>query len=115
MRFLAMLWVVVAGLLTIPMVSPIAAQQWPSHAVRLIVPYPAGGNVDGAARIIGNKLQDVLGQAFGFSPRASSTLALSFGMSKKPPRHSPRARCRSGDPRQDQTDDRPSATPATAA
>jgi tripartite-type tricarboxylate transporter receptor subunit TctC len=64
MRFLAMLWVVVAGLFTTPMISPLAAQQWPSRAVRLVVPYPAGGNVDGAARIIGNRLQEVLGQPF---------------------------------------------------
>jgi tripartite-type tricarboxylate transporter receptor subunit TctC len=63
MRFLAMLSVVIAGFLT-PMTSPLAAQQWPSHAVHLVVPYPAGGNVDGAARIIGNRLQEVLGQPF---------------------------------------------------
>jgi tripartite-type tricarboxylate transporter receptor subunit TctC len=64
MRFLAMPCIVIAGVLTIPMVSPLAAQQWPSRAVRLVVPYPAGGNVDGAARIVGNRLQEVLGQPF---------------------------------------------------
>jgi tripartite-type tricarboxylate transporter receptor subunit TctC len=32
--------------------------------VKLIVPYPAGGNVDGAARIIADKLQTTLGQPF---------------------------------------------------
>lgn len=40
------------------------AQQWPSRAVKVIVPYPAGGNVDGAARIIANALQEMLGQPF---------------------------------------------------
>jgi tripartite-type tricarboxylate transporter receptor subunit TctC len=64
MRFLAMPSIVVAGLLTIPMVSPLAAPQWPSRAVRLVVPYPAGGNVDSAARIVGNRLQEVLGRPF---------------------------------------------------
>lgn len=64
MRFLAIVWVAVAGLFTTPMIGPVAAQQWPARAVRLMVPYPAGGNVDGAARIIGNKLQEVLGQPF---------------------------------------------------
>ena len=75
MKFLAMLWVVVAGLLTTPMTSPVAAQQWPSHVVRLIVPYPAGGNVDGAARIIAIKLQEVLGQPFVVENRAGPVCA----------------------------------------
>src|SRR5579862_9385697 len=64
MRFLAIRWIVVAGLLTILLVGPLAAQQWPSRAVRLVVPYPAGGNVDSAARIVGNRLQEVLGRPF---------------------------------------------------
>ena len=64
MRFAAILWVAIAGLFTTSMIRPVAAQQWPSRAVRLIVPYPAGGNVDGAARVIAIKLQEVLGQPF---------------------------------------------------
>lgn len=40
------------------------AQQWPSRTVKVIVPYPAGGNVDGAARIVANALQETLGQPF---------------------------------------------------
>jgi tripartite-type tricarboxylate transporter receptor subunit TctC len=44
--------------------APAAAQNWPERAVRLVVPYPPGGNVDGAARIIANKLQEKLGQPF---------------------------------------------------
>jgi tripartite-type tricarboxylate transporter receptor subunit TctC len=42
--------------------GPAAAQSWPERTVRLIVPYPPGGNVDGAARIVANKLQEKLGQ-----------------------------------------------------
>lgn len=72
MRFFAIVWVAVAGLLTTPMISPVAAQQWPARAVRLVVPYPAGGNVDGAARIIGNKLQEVLGQPFVVENKAGA-------------------------------------------
>jgi tripartite-type tricarboxylate transporter receptor subunit TctC len=73
MRFLTILWVAVAGLLTTPMtVGPVAAQQWPSRAVRLVVPYPAGGNVDGAARIISNKLREVLGQPFVVENKAGA-------------------------------------------
>lgn len=42
--------------------APAAAQGWPERAVRLVVPYPPGGNVDTAARIIADKLQGKLGQ-----------------------------------------------------
>lgn len=41
-----------------------AAEQWPARTVKLIVPYPAGGNVDTAARIVADKLQERLGQPF---------------------------------------------------
>ena len=42
--------------------APATAQSWPERTVRLVVPYPPGGNVDGAARIVANKLQEKLGQ-----------------------------------------------------
>lgn len=64
MRIFAIMWLAIVGLLVTPMTGPAAAQQWPARTVRLVVPYPAGGNVDGAARIIGNKLQEILGQTF---------------------------------------------------
>jgi tripartite-type tricarboxylate transporter receptor subunit TctC len=41
-----------------------AAEPYPSRNVRLIVPYPPGGNVDSAARIIADKLQEKLGKPF---------------------------------------------------
>lgn len=39
-----------------------SAQQYPSRPVRLVVPYPPGGNVDITARIIGPTLGELLGQ-----------------------------------------------------
>ena len=39
------------------------SQEWPSRAVRLVVPYPAGGGVDVLARALAQKLQDKWGQA----------------------------------------------------
>ena len=72
MKCFAVVWVAVAGLFAAPMIGPAAAEQWPARAVRLIVPYPAGGNVDGAARIIGNKLQEVLGQPFVVENKAGA-------------------------------------------
>ena len=39
-------------------------QSWPTRPVRLIVPYPAGGNADIVARIVANALQAKLHEAF---------------------------------------------------
>jgi tripartite-type tricarboxylate transporter receptor subunit TctC len=39
-------------------------QTWPTRPVRLIVPYPAGGNADIVARIVANALQVKLHEAF---------------------------------------------------
>ena len=39
-----------------------AAQTYPTRPVRLVVPYPPGGNVDITARIIGPTLGELLGQ-----------------------------------------------------
>jgi tripartite-type tricarboxylate transporter receptor subunit TctC len=38
------------------------AQQWPSRAIRLIVPFPAGGSTDVGARVIGEHLSRSLHQ-----------------------------------------------------
>jgi len=37
---------------------------WPDKPVRLVLPYPPGGNVDGAARIISDQLQAMFKQPF---------------------------------------------------
>jgi tripartite-type tricarboxylate transporter receptor subunit TctC len=42
--------------------SAALAQAYPAKPVRLIVPWPAGGTVDGVARVIGPKLADGLGR-----------------------------------------------------
>lgn len=60
MRFLA----AAVAAIALALAGPAAAQQWPTRSVRLIVPYPAGGNVDGAARIVADRLQTLLGQPF---------------------------------------------------
>jgi tripartite-type tricarboxylate transporter receptor subunit TctC len=45
-------------------VIPLAAeaQEWPSRPLRFIVPFPAGGSTDVAARLIGEHLSRTLGQ-----------------------------------------------------
>ncbi len=40
------------------------AQKWPDRPVKLLVPFAAGGNTDGIARLIGQHLNESLGQAF---------------------------------------------------
>src|SRR4051812_21359597 len=41
---------------------PAAAQNYPSKAIRIVVPFPAGGIADLYARIIGNRLTTTWGQ-----------------------------------------------------
>jgi tripartite-type tricarboxylate transporter receptor subunit TctC len=54
-----------AGVAALPTVSRIAgAQAYPSRPVRLIVPFPAGGQIDIIARLIGQWLSERLGQPF---------------------------------------------------
>jgi len=56
-----------AGALAIALVQqaagPAHAQDYPSRPIKMIVPYPPGGPVDGTARIISDRLGQVLGQS----------------------------------------------------
>jgi tripartite-type tricarboxylate transporter receptor subunit TctC len=49
--------------LALAVAGPAVAQKWPDKPVRLVVPYPPGGNVDTAARIVAPGLQEILGQS----------------------------------------------------
>ena len=53
-----------SGLLALAAPAPVASQTWPSRPVRLIVPFPGGGSADTLARVIGQELQERLGQPF---------------------------------------------------
>jgi tripartite-type tricarboxylate transporter receptor subunit TctC len=54
-----------ATLLTIPLLGvPALAQDYPTHPVRIIVPFGAGGPADVTTRLLANNLQQSLGQAF---------------------------------------------------
>jgi tripartite-type tricarboxylate transporter receptor subunit TctC len=49
-----------------------SAQDYPTRSVRVIVPYPAGGGTDIAARIVAQKLSDRFGQQFFVDDRAGA-------------------------------------------
>ena len=44
-------------------VAPVSAQTFPDKPIKLIVPYPPGGNTDIVARLYGQKLSERLKQA----------------------------------------------------
>jgi len=62
----------VLALVLFASVAVARAETWPEKPVRLVVPYPPGGNVDSAARVISTKLQDALGQPFIVENRAGA-------------------------------------------
>jgi tripartite-type tricarboxylate transporter receptor subunit TctC len=48
----------------VALTAPASAQTYPSRTVTVIVPFPAGGSVDGVARILVQKLNETVGQHF---------------------------------------------------
>jgi tripartite-type tricarboxylate transporter receptor subunit TctC len=51
-------------LLALCFAAPAQAQEWPTHVVKFVSPYPPGGSVDPLARLLAAKLQDSLKQPF---------------------------------------------------
>jgi tripartite-type tricarboxylate transporter receptor subunit TctC len=67
------------GAVALPAVSRVAsAQSYPTRPVRIIVGYPPGGVSDIFARLVGQRLSDLLGQSFIIEnrPGAGGTLAV---------------------------------------
>ena len=58
------------------MAAPAMAQKYPARTVSVIVPYPAGGSVDGVARLIVQKLNETVGQHFIVENRASGAAGI---------------------------------------
>ncbi len=53
-----------AALLGVVLAAPVAAQDYPSRTVRIIVPFAPGGSADVYGRFIAQKLQEATGQNF---------------------------------------------------
>ncbi len=62
-------WLVCCGL---ALVQPVLAQDFPSRPVRIVVPYPAGGGVDGLARPLAERLSRLWGQPVVIDNRAGA-------------------------------------------
>ena len=80
----------IAGAFTVPAFPGIAfAQSYPARPVRVIVGYAAGGASDIAARLIGQRLSERLGQAFIIEnrPGAASNLATEAVVNAPPDGH----------------------------
>jgi tripartite-type tricarboxylate transporter receptor subunit TctC len=65
-RSLALIALMAAALVA----TPVGAQTYPGRTVTVVVPYPAGGSVDGVARILAQKLGEMLGHTFIVDNRA---------------------------------------------
>lgn len=66
LHVLALLGTALFGLAT----APVEADTYPSRVVTVVVPYPAGGSVDGVARLLAQKLNESFGQSFIVENRA---------------------------------------------
>ncbi len=65
--------------------APAIAQPFPSKPIKLIVPYPAGGNTDIVARIYSQKLAERLGQSVVIDNRGGAAGALGMAVAAKSP------------------------------
>lgn len=59
-------------LLALAVCDAASAQAWPERAVRLVVPFPAGGNVDVTGRIVAEHVQKIIGQPVVIENRAGA-------------------------------------------
>ena len=80
-----MRWLVVASL-SILCVNGTAAQNYPTRAVTIIVPYAPGGGTDLLARMVGQKLEQRLGKSFVVENRpGGGTVIAALAVAKAPP------------------------------
>ncbi|HUN68317.1 MAG TPA: tripartite tricarboxylate transporter substrate-binding protein, partial [Burkholderiales bacterium] len=61
------------------------AQSYPNHAVKVVVPWPPGQATDIAARMLAQKLQDSMGQAFVIDNRAGAGGSIGTEIAAKSP------------------------------
>lgn len=77
----------VAALVVLMTAAPLArAADWPNRPIHFIVPFPAGGSTDVAARVIGDHLSRTLGQAVVIENRAGANgnIAIEYAAKSAP-------------------------------
>src|SRR6188768_3020897 len=77
---------VLAALACVAFATPAFAQTYPSKPIHLIVPYPAGGGTDFFARLVGQKIQELIGQPVVVEnkPGAATNLGADFVAKAQP-------------------------------
>ena len=79
-------WSAAVAALTIALLTIGAqAQSWPQRPVRIIVPYAAGGNSDGMARITAQRLTEAFGQSFVIENRLGANGAIATETAARAP------------------------------
>ena len=75
-----------ACLLALGVAGGAAAQGFPDHPIKLIIPYTPGGSVDPVARPLSQKLQEYLGQSvvMEYKPGAGTNIASDYVAKAKP-------------------------------
>jgi tripartite-type tricarboxylate transporter receptor subunit TctC len=76
----------ILGLLLAASISEAVAQGWPQKSVTIIVPFAAGGNTDGIARMAGQRLSEAFGKQFVVEnrPGAAGAIAAEFAARAQP-------------------------------
>src|SRR5215213_8050136 len=72
-------------LLTCAIVTPCLAQQWPSKAIRIIVPFPPGQAADIITRIVAERLSPSIGQQVIVDNRPGAGAAVGTELAAKSP------------------------------
>src|SRR2546423_7148928 len=76
MQTLRLCLALVAVLAGVALAQPAQSQAWPQRPVRIIVPFAPGGNTDGIARIIAQRLGETFGQQFVVENRTGASGAI---------------------------------------
>ncbi|WP_020205018.1 tripartite tricarboxylate transporter substrate binding protein [Cupriavidus sp. WS] len=84
-RLCALAGALVAAVAATGGISAAAAQTWPTKAVSVVVPFPAGGSTDTIARMLAPPLNEKLGQPFVVDNRPGATGAIGAAMVKRAP------------------------------
>lgn len=72
----------VFGLLALALAGQAIAQQYPSRPIRLIVPFPAGGNVDVFSRVLFRQVETEMGTNFVIDNRGGANSIIGSDMLK---------------------------------